>query len=131
MVIGSRALEDEDTEVKNKKHRKFVGRAFSLFVQSLFFNGIADTQCGFKLMTLTTGIALYNDLHLKRWTNDVEALYRAKKLGIPVSEMVISWEDKDGSKLSSSALGTVWVSLVMLFEILYMRLQYILGRWKI
>ena len=126
MVVGNRGY--QGTSLARGFTRWGFRTAVKLVCGDLQVN---DTQCGFKLMTLNAGIALYNDLHLKRWTNDVEALYRAKKLGIPVSEMVISWEDKDGSKLSSSALGTVWVSLVMLFEILYMRLQYILGRWKI
>ena len=126
MVVGNRGY--QGTSLARGFTRWGFRTAVKLICGDLQVN---DTQCGFKLMTLNAGIALYNDLHLKRWTNDVEALYRAKKFGIPVSEVVILWEDKDGSKLSSSALGTVWVSLVMLFEILYMRLQYILGRWKI
>jgi dolichyl-phosphate beta-glucosyltransferase len=91
---------------------------------------IDDTQCGFKLMTLDAGAILYKDLNLQRWTHDVEVLYRAKLLGISTSEVPIGWQDKDGSKLATSFLQTVTVSLEMLLEILWMRLNYSIGRWR-
>ena len=50
-------------------------------------------------------------------------------MGIPISEVMVGWEDKDGSKLSSSVWGTIRVSFIMLLEILYMRIQYFVGRW--
>lgn len=92
--------------------------------------GIDDTQCGLKLMTLDTGAILYKDLNLRRWTHDVEVLYRAKLLKTSVAEVPIGWEDKDGSKLANSFLQTVNVSLEMLFEIVWMRLNYSFHRWK-
>lgn len=92
---------------------------------------IDDTQCGLKLMTLDTGVILYKDLNLRRWTHDVEVLYRAKLLRISASEVSIGWEDKDGSKLANSLLQTVTVSLEMLFEIIWMRLNYTIVRWRI
>ncbi len=88
-----------------------------------------DTQCGFKLMTIEAAKILYSDLNLRRWTNDVEVLYRAKLLNIPVSEVVICWEDKQGSKLATSAWKTIQISVIMLLEIIYMRFQYFTGRW--
>jgi Glycosyltransferases involved in cell wall biogenesis len=93
--------------------------------------GVKDTQCGMKVMTLDAGLATYSHLHLKRWTHDVEVLYRARELGIPVTEMDVGWEDKDGSKLTTSWVQTIWVSGVMLLEIVMMRVQYMLGRWKV
>lgn len=93
--------------------------------------GVRDTQCGWKLMTLDAGLATYSHLHLKRWTHDVEVLYRARALDVPVMEMDVGWEDKEGSKLTSSWVQTIWVSCVMLLEILMMRVQYMLGIWKV
>lgn len=93
--------------------------------------GVKDTQCGMKVMTLDAGLATYSHLHLKRWTHDVEVFYRARELGIPVMEMDVGWEDKDGSKLTTSWVQTIRVSGVMLLEIVMMRVQYMLGRWKV
>jgi dolichyl-phosphate beta-glucosyltransferase len=93
---------------------------------------VRDTQCGMKLMTLDAGLATYSNLHLQRWTHDVEVLYRARELNIPVTEMDVGWEDKDGSKLvTGSWVQTIWVSGVMLMEVIIMRVQYMLGRWKV
>ena len=92
--------------------------------------GVSDTQCGMKMMTLDAAKTLYRDLNLRRWSHDVEVLYRATMLGVPVDEVPINWEDKDGSKLVTSAGGAIGASLRMLLEILQMRVEYGLGRWK-
>lgn len=93
--------------------------------------GVSDTQCGMKLLTLDAAKTLYRDLNLRRWSHDVEVLHRAKSLRVPVNEVPIKWEDKDGSKLVTSAGGAIGASLRMLLEILQMRVAYGLGRWKV
>ena len=92
---------------------------------------VDDTQCGFKMMTLNAGLTLYSELNLKRWTHDVEVLYRAKELGVPVTGMNIGWVDKEGSKLASTLGETIYMSGIMLSEIIFMRIQYIVGRWVV
>ena len=92
---------------------------------------VDDTQCGFKLMTLNTGLTLYSKLNLERWTHDVEVLYRAKEMGIPVTDLKIGWVDKKGSKLANTVTETIRMSGIMLAEILLMRIQYELGKWKV
>jgi len=92
---------------------------------------VRDTQCGFKLMTLTAGSYLYSQLNLKRWSHDVEVLFRAKEMGITVVETTVGWRDMEGSKLASTLGGTIKISAIMLFEVLTMRIAYLFGRWKI
>ena len=87
----------------------------------------------------------YMNLLNERWSHDVEVLYRAKLLHVPVDECNVNWVDVDGSKLlvsssSSSSSGggsslsrikdAVVMSSVMLGEITQMRLLYALGVWK-
>ena len=93
--------------------------------------GVSDTQCGFKLMTVKTGKLLYHQLNLKRWSHDVEVLYRASCLcsNVRVGECDVNWVDKDGSKLVSSGKDAVVMSAMMLSEIGKMRLLYALGKW--
>ena len=92
---------------------------------------VDDTQCGFKLMTLDAGLMLYSNLNLKRWTHDVEVLYRAKKMMVPVTELKIGWEDKAGSKLATTVGETVRMSAIMLFETLTLTYHYKIGQWKL
>ena len=92
---------------------------------------VQDTQCGFKLMTAATGLKIYPHLHLKRWTHDVEVFFLAKQFKIPVADQIIRWEDKEGSKLVTSAGGTIGVSLLMLLEVLQMRINYGTGLWDV
>mmetsp|Transcript_14670 Transcript_14670/g.17067 ORF Transcript_14670/g.17067 Transcript_14670/m.17067 type:complete len:354 (-) Transcript_14670:747-1808(-) len=92
---------------------------------------VSDSQCGLKLMTATAAINLYSNLNLLRWTHDVEVLLRAKELDIPITDTIIDWEDKDGSKLATGTAGTIYISMVMLLEIFTMRLHYLTGRWKV
>ena len=92
--------------------------------------GVTDTQCGFKLMTSSTGRLLYTNLNLQKWSHDVEVIYRAHKLGIPIDECDVQWVHKDGSKILTSRLDVVVMSGVMLSEIIWMRLLYALGIWK-
>lgn len=91
--------------------------------------GVQDSQCGYKLMTHSAADLLYKDLNLKGWAHDVEVLYRAKLCNIPMSQMNIEWEDKDGSKVVES--GVVRVSVQMLLDIIHLRWQYSIRRaWK-
>ena len=90
---------------------------------------VRDSQCGYKLMTLPAAEVLYRNLHLQRWSHDVEVLYRAKLLDIPIREMPIEWEDKDGSKIVSS--GVARVSSEMLLDVIRLRWEYsITGNWR-
>mmetsp|Transcript_15690 Transcript_15690/g.38636 ORF Transcript_15690/g.38636 Transcript_15690/m.38636 type:complete len:296 (-) Transcript_15690:1112-1999(-) len=92
--------------------------------------GVQDSQCGYKLMTLPTADILYKDLHLKGWAHDVEVLYRAKLLGVPVAQISIDWLDKEGSKVVEA--GVVNVSAQMLRDVLRLRWEYsITGAWKL
>lgn len=91
---------------------------------------VKDSQCGYKLMTLNTAKVLYDNLNLNGWSHDVEVLFRANLLNIPIDETRIDWEDKDGSKVTES--GVVKVSIQMLFDIIRLRWNYsIVKSWKL
>ena len=83
---------------------------------------VQDSQCGYKLMTLNAAIDLYEELEVKGWAHDVEVLYRAKLVNIPIEEIPIDWEDKEGSKVVQS--GVARVSTEMLLDVIKLRWQY-------
>ena len=79
---------------------------------------------------LSAASTLYKDLHLKGWSHDVEVLFRAKLRGIPIRNLPIEWEDKDGSKVVASGVGRV--SVQMLLDVLRLRWEYSVSRnWKV
>jgi len=49
VAIGSRAVQRHLVEVRQPRHRDFMGRTFNLIVRTLGLTTIHDTQCGFKL----------------------------------------------------------------------------------
>ena len=83
---------------------------------------VQDSQCGYKLMTLAAAKDLYDDLEVNGWAHDVEVLYRAKLVNIPIEEIPIDWTDKDGSKIVES--GVARVSVQMLLDVIRLRWQY-------
>ncbi len=83
---------------------------------------VQDSQCGYKLMTLTAAKDLYADLEVNGWAHDVEVLYRAKLVDIPIEQISINWTDKDGSKVVES--GVARVSLQMLLDVIRLRWEY-------
>lgn len=83
---------------------------------------VQDSQCGYKLMTLAAAKDLYDDLEVSGWAHDVEVLYRAKLVDIPIEEIPIDWTDKDGSKVVES--GVARVSVQMLLDVIRLRWEY-------
>mmetsp|Transcript_2260 Transcript_2260/g.4848 ORF Transcript_2260/g.4848 Transcript_2260/m.4848 type:complete len:329 (+) Transcript_2260:161-1147(+) len=91
---------------------------------------VKDSQCAYKLMTLVTAKILYENLHLEGWSHDVEVLFRAMLLNIPIEEMPIEWEDMEGSKVTEN--GVVKVSLQMLWDVIRLRWNYSISKsWKV
>jgi len=122
LVVGNRGY--QGVSLKRAITRWAFRTVVKLFCGNL---NVGDTQCGFKLMTVTAGSCLYRQLNLKRWSHDVEVLLRAKQMGIPVTETTVGWKDMPGSKLATTLFGTIKISSVMLLEVLFMRLGYLFG----
>jgi dolichyl-phosphate beta-glucosyltransferase len=83
---------------------------------------VQDSQCGYKLMTLAAAGDLFDELEVTGWAHDVEVLYRAKLVDIPIEEISIDWDDKDGSKVVQS--GVARVSAQMLLDVIKVRWEY-------
>ena len=43
---------------------------------------------------------LFNNQHLDRWAFDVELMYLARQLQLPVVEVPVTWSEVEGSKLN-------------------------------
>jgi dolichyl-phosphate beta-glucosyltransferase len=88
-------------------------------------SGVQDTQCGFKLFSRAAARHLFSALHVERWAFDVELLFLAQAAGIPLAEEPIGWQEVPGSHLHP-----VWSSLQIARDVLLIRGNYLLGRWR-
>ena len=99
---------------------------FHTILRVLGVDHIRDTQCGFKLFTRKAAQRIFPSQHLTTWIFDVEILLLAGMLNIPVEEVSIEWHEVPGSKLN-----VVTDSLQMLRDLLILRTNHLLGRWKV
>jgi dolichyl-phosphate beta-glucosyltransferase len=127
IAVGSRAHLAEVAVAKRKWYRNILMYGFHFLVSFVGgIRGINDTQCGFKLFTRKTAQQLFLCQQLRRWCFDVELLHLAQRLGIPIAEVAVRWEEIPGSKLN-----LIESSILMGRDLVVIRLAYMLGLWKI
>jgi len=125
--VGSRAhLVNTDTVAKRKWFRNILMHGFHFLVDFLCVRGIKDTQCGFKLFTRKTASIIFPNLHIERWAFDVELLYMAQSLRVPLTEVPVNWQEIDGSKVDP-----LTSSIQMGRDLLRIRGNYLIGWWRI
>lgn len=99
VVIASR--EGPGARRVNEPWRRHVtGRVFNYAIRALVLDGIADTQCGFKLFTARAAEAIFPHARLTGWAFDVEVLAIARELGLRAVEVPIEWHYRSTSRLS-------------------------------
>ncbi|MEE6472433.1 hypothetical protein FKM82_009605 [Ascaphus truei] len=123
---GSRAHLEQDSIAQRSMFRTFLMYGFHFLVWFLCVRGVKDTQCGFKLFTREAALRTFSALHIDRWAFDVELLYIAQCLNIPVAEVAVNWTEIEGSKLVP-----FWSWLQMGRDLLFIRLRYLTGVWKL
>ncbi|KAI9479912.1 dolichyl phosphate glucosyltransferase [Coemansia mojavensis] len=127
IAIGSRSNQALTGTVVERSHiRAFLQWGFHTYVTMLGVHGIRDTQCGFKLFSRAAARRVFPNMHVERFIFDVEILLLAKYQNIPVVEVPVNWHEVAGSKMS-----IVRDSIQMALDLLAVRLNYLLGNWKI
>ena len=106
VVIGSRALKDDETAVQADLHRVLIGRTFNALLRMIAGvvdrdgRSIADTQCGFKWFTDEACEAIFGLAVADGFAFDVEVLYLANRLGFPVAEVPVNWTEQGESRVN-------------------------------
>ncbi|XP_076876384.1 dolichyl-phosphate beta-glucosyltransferase [Brachyhypopomus gauderio] len=121
---GSRAHLEKESVAQRSLFRTFLMYGFHFLVWFFCVKGIKDTQCGFKLFTREAALRTFSSLHVERWAFDVELLYIAQCLKIPIAEVAVNWTEIEGSKLVP-----FWSWLQMGKDLVFIRLRYITGAW--
>lgn len=97
IAIGSR--EGGGKQVQVSATRRFLGRWFNRAVRMGSVRGIRDTQCGFKLFASARAIGLFELLQEDGYAFDVELVFLAQRLGVPLAEVPVNWTAQPGSKV--------------------------------
>jgi dolichyl-phosphate beta-glucosyltransferase len=100
VVVGSRVLEDSIVKGWRPWYRELSGMVFNLLIRLIAMPGIRDTQCGFKYFTKGSGKRIFSMAKLDGFGFDVEALFLARKFGLKVKEVGVSWENSPATKVS-------------------------------
>ncbi len=80
-------------------YRHIMGRVFNWLVRVLAVSGIQDTQCGFKMFTRETALAVFPAQRIDGWGFDVEVLYIARQRGMRLVEVPINWYYQPDSRV--------------------------------
>jgi dolichyl-phosphate beta-glucosyltransferase len=118
ILIGDRKHKTSQIIKKQWWLRQKMGEVFNLFVQSLTFKGIKDTQCGFKAFRKKTILPLFGHLKTDGFAFDVEVLWLAQKLGYKIKTLPVKWINSKDSKVR-----IVRDSLKMFFDLILIRLR--------
>ncbi|XP_006879611.1 PREDICTED: dolichyl-phosphate beta-glucosyltransferase isoform X2 [Elephantulus edwardii] len=126
IACGSRAHLEKESIAQRSYFRTLLMYGFHFLVWFLCVRGIRDTQCGFKLFTREAASWTFSSLHIERWAFDVELLYIAQFFKIPIAEVAVNWTEIEGSKLVP-----FWSWLQMGKDLLFIRLRYLTGAWRL
>jgi dolichyl-phosphate beta-glucosyltransferase len=100
LAIGSRALDRTKVLVHQPIYRELMGRAFNRLLRRITKLPYRDTQCGFKLFRLDTGIRLFELQRVAGFAFDAELLVNARRLGLAVKEIPVRWIDDPDTHVS-------------------------------
>jgi glycosyltransferase involved in cell wall biosynthesis len=99
VLAGSREAPGA-TRIGEPWSRHAIGRVFNWFVQLLVLRGISDTQCGFKLFSAHAAETLFPLQRLDGFGFDVEILFLARRAGLVIREIPVTWEYGRKSKVN-------------------------------
>lgn len=99
VIFGSRRASGAFISKQQPWFRVKAGQLFNWFMRQLSGLPYRDTQCGFKAFRMETCRPIFEALVTKGWSFDVELLMRAQQAGLRITELPITWNHADGSKV--------------------------------
>lgn len=125
IAIGSRWLRAETQTQRQPLYRQLFGRVFNLMLRITLGLRFKDTQCGFKVFTRSAAQAIFPLQRIERWGFDPEILFLARKFGLKVEEVPVSWGHSGGTRLHPLTDGTR-----MFMEMLRIRWYDFAGKYR-
>jgi len=124
LVFASRALRSSKVIVREAWYRDTMGKIFGFLVRHTFLPGVSDSQCGFKGFRIDTAKNIFSRQKLDGFAFDVEVLFIAKRLNLPMKEVPVHWIDSAKSKVNP-----ITDSCKMLLELSKIYLNKLYGKY--
>ena len=124
IAIGSRWLATSRQTHRQPLYRQLFGRCFNMLTRAMMQLPYADTQCGFKAFTRQAAQTVFQLQTIERWGFDPEILFIARKRGLRVKEVPVSWAHDARTRISYLRDG-----LQMLKELAIVRWNALTGRY--
>jgi dolichyl-phosphate beta-glucosyltransferase len=112
VAIGSRALRTSNVELRQPWYREGMGRLFNVFVRLLVLPDLRDTQCGFKLFTASAAETAFTRARLDGFSFDVETLYIARRRGLRIAEVGVTWRNDEATHVGLRRGGQAFLDLL-------------------
>ena len=125
IAIGSRYIKNSKVKRKQSSLRIFIGRFGNALIRLFLIDGIADTQCGFKLFEHRAAKEIFCRQKVKRFGFDVEALVIAKTLNYKIVEVPVSW-----FHATESRFRPIRDALRTTIDLVYIKLNLWSGRYR-
>jgi dolichyl-phosphate beta-glucosyltransferase len=104
LVIGSRAADGAMVEKFQPLYRRASARFFNLLRDGIVgIRGLRDTQCGLKVFDGPTARFIFGRQQIDGFMFDVETMFIAQRLGLPILELGVRWADAPESKVRISS----------------------------
>jgi dolichyl-phosphate beta-glucosyltransferase len=111
LAVGSREAPGA-RRIGEPWRRHAIGRVFNWVVRCLAVRGIQDTQCGFKLLHGDAVRRIVPDLVVEGFAFDVEMLLLARRAGLTVREVGITWYARGDSRVSLARGAAAFVDIL-------------------
>jgi dolichyl-phosphate beta-glucosyltransferase len=100
VAVGVRNQAD-GTDMRNRRSlkRRLAGKAFATAVSVLLLPGLRDSQCPLKAFRGEAAQRLFPLQRIDTWSFDAEVLYLARRLGMTLAQVPVSWSAVEGSHL--------------------------------
>lgn len=125
VAIGSRWLIGKRIVHKQPLYRRIFGRCFNALTRSIMRLPFADTQCGFKAFRREAAHIVFGLQRIERWGFDPEILFIARKRGLRITEVPVTWGHDERSRISYLRDG-----LQMLLELVFVRWSAVTGYYS-
>jgi len=114
VAIGSRAVSGARVEVHQGVLREGAGWAFNLLVRLMVLPDLRDTQCGFKLFAAEAVKSAFGPARLDGFAFDVEALFLARRAGLRIAEVPVTWRNDAATRVSTLKGARAFLDVVRL-----------------
>jgi glycosyltransferase involved in cell wall biosynthesis len=124
VAIGSRAIDRTLIKVHQSRFREVAGMIFNAFVKLVTGLSFQDTQCGFKAFRRERSRIIFEQQRVERFGFDPEILFLARRHGLRSVEVPVRWAHDEATRVR-----VLRDSLQMFAELLYIRWDWLLGRY--